>query len=221
MEIDTYKAHIIFDCDGTLISSQESVYTCISEMMQVLLEREVARSEVIEKYTPNIHQILVNFQVPQEKLENKEYLNDLWSDIAAKHSNDHPSFPGIMELLKQLEQENYAIYVWTARDRASTLEILKKASIMPLVIEMRCLDDTTPKPHPQGIKELVDHVDKSKVMVIGDSFTDIQGATSYGCASIGALWSFHVNADELEAHGASYLAKDPSECLKYIQEHFN
>lgn len=220
MQPDPYKGHLVFDCDGTLISSQEGVFQCVSEFMATILKREVSRQEVIEKYTADIYEILERFEIPVEIRRDQQYLNKLWSQTAAKHSHDHPAFEGMNEMLSSLAKENYALYVWTARDRASTLELLKKVGIMPFIHDMRCLDDTTPKPHPQGIIELVGDFDKSKAMIIGDSFTDIQGANSFGCASIGALWSFHVDKKSLEKEGATYLASSVAECKEVIDQHF-
>ena len=220
MVTDDYKGHLVFDCDGTLISSQEGVFQCISEFMGDILQREVTRDEVVEKYTPDIFEILERFQIPDKIRKDRDYLNAKWSEIAAKHSSDHPAFPGIVEMLKYFQAKNYALYVWTARDRASTLEILKNEGIMPLIIDMRCLDDTIAKPHPQGIEELVGDFDKKKVIIIGDSFTDIQGAKSFGCASIGVTWSFHVEAAPLENEGATYIAATVEECQQQIENYF-
>ena len=125
--------------------------------------------------------------------------------------------PGIMKLLQELRERNFALYVWTARGRASTLALLKGLDMMPFFWDLRCVDDTTPKPHPQALEELVGDQPKDRIVMIGDSFSDIQGAKSFGCYSIAAAWTPYAQKQKMLDMGPDFVCEDTSECLEMIE----
>ena len=147
------EKHIVFDCDGTLVDTSQSLY----------------------------------------KL-----------------------YDGIRDLLEQLDSSHF-LYVWTARDRASTQRIFKELSISHFFEGIYTSDDTYPKPLMKGLMELLGPVDKSLVWVIGDTTHDIFGAKNYGAKSIGACWNSNVNPVNLKQSGAEFIAMKPIDCLLVIQ----
>lgn len=128
-------------------------------------------------------------------------------------------FPGVKELLVQLKQMNFSLYVWTARDRKSTLEYLKNLEISHIFADISTATDCTPKPHPEGLEEMFMGVDPKTVVHVGDSYTDIIGAAKFGCTSIGALWAHNTqeSRDTLEHFKADYICETPDEVLKVIK----
>lgn len=46
----------------------------------------------------------------------------------------------------------------------------------------------TPKPSIDGLEALLIEAPKEEILVIGDSFGDVIGGTSFGAFSVGALW---------------------------------
>ena len=56
---------------------------------------------------------------------------------------------------------------------------------------------------------------KEEVLYIGDSSTDIKTALNAGLSSIGVNWGFRGEA-ELKREGATYIAYQPSDILKYL-----
>lgn len=135
-------------------------------------------------------------------------------------SGEYILFDGIRNLIFKLKNLNYKLYVWTGRDRASTISILKSLDIIEFFEDLRCFDDTIPKPHPQGPSELIDEcVDKDKVFVIGDSPSDIIGASQFGCHFVGALWHDEQIKLKLESNGAKDFAISPDLCLPIIENY--
>ena len=104
-------------------------------------------------------------------------------------SGNYQLFPGILELLQELKAENFALYIWTARPRSSTQAIINQLNIAKYFLEISCVDDCLGKPHPQGLEQLTAGVDKKRILHIGDSTTDIEGATAYGIDVIAACWN--------------------------------
>ncbi len=215
--VEEIKGHIVFDCDGTLISSQEGIIKGIQQLLREVLKREVSRTEVVEKYTADMYDLALRFGLNISDETIRDALFKRWIEISNQDQLKYVLFDSMRELLIKLGESGYRLYVWTARDRMSTMAILKSLDVAKFFYEFRCLDDTIPKPHPKGLEEMLENVDKSKVIMIGDSITDIQGAKSFGCQSIAALWCTHVNEEYLDEVGPSFKAKTPIDCLEIIE----
>jgi len=211
------KGHIVFDCDGTLISSQEGIIKGIQQLMGEVLKRDVPRDEVLEKYTADMFELGKRFGLDISDETIRETILNRWIEISNQDQLKYILFDGIKELLVKLSAAGYRLYVWTARDRMSTLAILRSLDAAKYFYEFRCLDDTIPKPHPKGLEEMLSEYDKKKVFVIGDSLTDLQGAREYRVKSIAALWCGHVNEESLDEVGADFKAKKPADCFEIIE----
>jgi phosphoglycolate phosphatase len=126
-------------------------------------------------------------------------------------------YPGIRELLVQLSQE-HLLYVWTARDRVSTLRILRENGIYRFFEALSTVSDAPPKPHIGGLVGLLGETSRSSICVIGDSSNDILGAKCFGVLSIGAVWNPQASAHHLTEAGADFIVSHPSECSKLVDQ---
>jgi phosphoglycolate phosphatase len=126
-------------------------------------------------------------------------------------------FPGIKELLVELSRE-HQLYVWTARDRLSTLRILEDCEVKGLFEAFATISDAPPKPATGGLFNLLSSTVKESICVIGDSSNDMLGAKSFGVLAIGAIWNIDANAQFLRHSGADFIVSHPSECSKLIQQ---
>lgn len=125
-------------------------------------------------------------------------------------------FPGIKELIMELAP-HHQLYVWTARDRLSTLRILDENGIGHYFEAFATITDCPPKPHVGGLQTLLGKTSKSSICVIGDSGNDMLGAKNFGVTGIGATWNGETNSEYLKASGADFIVSHPSECSKLIE----
>jgi phosphoglycolate phosphatase len=132
-------------------------------------------------------------------------------------------FIGMREFLQKLKEENFKLYVWTARPRSSTILSLKKLDLTHFFTDLYCFDDGAPKPSPEGLAKLTEPIsplDKKRILHIGDSFTDFEGAHSFGIEVIAACWN---NPDQVikYAEYADYTATNLQECHAIIKRKFH
>src|SRR5690554_4376194 len=146
----------------------------------------------------------------------KHIVFDCDGTLVDPHSKNRPLYPGIMELLKELREDGHLRYVWTGRDRASTLRILSENKVLSFFEEIFTIDDGSAKPSPEGLEKMLSGVNKKSICVIGDSYADMLGAKHFGVMSIGALWNNITSSEELRAYSADFLVKDPKVCSKVI-----
>jgi phosphoglycolate phosphatase len=129
-------------------------------------------------------------------------------------------FKGMKELLQDLKSQQFELFIWTARPRRSTIESIKRLDVAQYFTEIYCFDDGIPKPHPMGLAELTNGQPKEKILHIGDSLTDFDGAKAYGIEVIAACWN---TPDQVQKYVqlADYIALTIDECRQIIFKKFN
>ncbi len=125
-------------------------------------------------------------------------------------------FTGIPELLQKLVNEEFQLYIWTGRDRPSTLKLLEKNHLMRYIHDLRTSPEVAPKPYPQGLQEMLSGIDPKNCVMIGDSWADMKGAQLFGCHALGAAWDKKVDRAALKEFGAQTLVSSPGECYDAI-----
>lgn len=130
-------------------------------------------------------------------------------------------FEGIRELLEELKSAGFELYVWTSRPRASTQESLKKFALGPFFSDIYCYDDGLPKPSPNGLAQLTEGIKKDKILHIGDSLTDIDGAKAYGIEVVLACWNNPDQVQKYNVDSAIYTAVNLKELRAIIKGKFH
>lgn len=204
--------NIVFDCDGTLISSHQAVLRSLQQLVSEERGQKIPFSEIESGYDADMLRCAQNFNLD---VKNPARLLKRWSELSRVHARA-AAYPGIAELLETIENSGMRLLVWTGRDRASTLELLRAAGILRFFEELCCSDDTTPKPHTAGLARLLDGEEKNQCIHIGDSYTDVQGARNYGIRSVGALWGEHASQSEFKNWPADYWCEKPAELLEIL-----
>ncbi len=215
IEPEKAKGHIVFDCDGTLISSHQAIIMGLQKLMTDELGRMVGLDEINEKLDMRMDVIAHNFGLDISTPAEQKRLLDKWALISQKTEYQYALFEGIKDLLLELSKREYSLYVWTGRDRKSTLSILKDLGVIHTFFDFRTASDGIPKPHPQGMSELVGDFEKNNVILIGDTVADQQGASNYGCHFLPAGWNPNC---QFEGLTSDQLIKDPMDCLGHIDK---
>jgi phosphoglycolate phosphatase-like HAD superfamily hydrolase len=129
-------------------------------------------------------------------------------------------FTGMKDFLAELKSLGFTLVVWTARPRKSTLEITKRLDISQFFDEFYCFDDGLPKPNIAGLSTLCDGIDKNKILHIGDSLSDIDGAKAFGVEVVAACWGDLNMLDKFQPL-ANYTARNLEECRSIIKGKFH
>jgi len=125
-------------------------------------------------------------------------------------------YAGIPELLQRLQENEFELYVWTGRDKPSLQRFLQQCGLAKYFLDIRCSGDCSPKPHPDGLRQMLDGKLPAQCVVIGDSWADMKGADNFGAHGIGALWNKSVDPETLKEYGARALVSTPALCYDVI-----
>jgi phosphoglycolate phosphatase len=87
-------------------------------------------------------------------------------------------FPGVYEMLVQLNETGYRLAVATGKTRAGLQEALQATGTEELFCITRCTDETASKPDPRMLREIIQHTHtaKERSLMVGDSIHDLQMA---------------------------------------------
>lgn len=210
--------HVVFDFDGTLVSSMEAVFIGLQKVFSEHLNRPISRQELERVFHHEPKVMCERLGVVEPQIQSQ--LFERWREITAAGKVEYSFFEHVDHMLDELKQKGFQSYIWTARDKHSTLEILESVGRPDFFVDLRSATCCEVKPNPEGLKQMLGDVPKDDVIMIGDSFTDVYGARNFGCSSIAAGWCPMVKMETLQELGATYIATNPLECLQLILKHF-
>jgi phosphoglycolate phosphatase len=102
-------------------------------------------------------------------------------------------FAGALDMLNTLKARNHLLSVATGKSRSGLNEALNSVQLKGLFHATRTADETTSKPHPQMLLELMAElgVSPARTLMIGDTTHDLQLALNAGCPSVGVSYGAH------------------------------
>lgn len=180
--------NIIFDLDGTLVSSMQTAIKGILESIEVGSGKQIDANLLPLGRTP---QMIIRDFVPEVDW-NKALLH--WENFELNIFENIQIFKGVEELLSELKARGVFMAVYTGRDRLGTTRILEHKTWIPNYFShdsIRCGDDLTGhKPSPLPIEDLCQKysLDKNATLMVGDHPVDAHAAKAAGVHFAAALW---------------------------------
>lgn len=189
---------IIFDFDGTIIHSRDTIYEINRIVFGQLLEREVSLEESKNKFHSEFVKLFEAFEITCPR--KKEQALQAWGLVSDQFT--YQLFDDIPQLLQRLSLTGVRLHLWTARDEYSARKILKHHQLEKLFVSMSFANSVHSKPHSQSLTFDWQSVPKNQILMIGDTPTDILSAKNIGAISASALWDPHAHKHSVIAAGA-------------------
>jgi phosphoglycolate phosphatase-like HAD superfamily hydrolase len=208
------RAHVIFDNDGTMVNSESNFLSVIVDILPKYLDRAVTLDEVKKTFIPDWQQFLTNLGLENPSTD---IIREIITDVINANKDYIPElYPGILELIHKLHQNNIATYVWTARDERSAMDIFNHYEMVELFTQMQFMDTCISKPDPNGLELMLGDIPKEKIVHIGDSVVDINGASSFNVPCLIVDWDKRYNAQEFMDQGAKEVFSDVDKLYDWI-----
>ena len=212
---------VIFDLDGTLIDSLTDLALATNHALRLngFPEHSVDK---YKQFVGNGLGKLIERALP-EKRRNPSVQEQVKADFLkyySAHLNDHTRpYPGITELLDELEKHRIALAVATNKPQPAARTIVAEIfKGFPFAIVLGQTLGRPVKPDPAIVYEIMKTTGarSAEALYVGDSGVDMQTAYHAAITAIGCLWGFR-DAVELKGSGASHLVSEPSEILKFCK----
>ncbi|MCD7823398.1 MAG: HAD-IA family hydrolase [Oscillospiraceae bacterium] len=212
---------VIFDLDGTLVDTAEDLGDSVSAALREL-GLPVHTTEEYISFVGNGTLMLVKRSLPENLREDEELLNkahDLFCNHYAGHYLDKSRvYDGIPEVVKSLKSAGLKLYVMTNKPYQFASKIIDEcfpAGTFELVAGSG--QGFPRKPDPSYENHLIElsGADKSEVIHIGDSATDVETAHNAGLKCIACTWGFRSRESLIAAEG-DYIVDEPGEILEIL-----
>lgn len=217
------KKAVIFDLDGTLADSLESIWysanqaiaTCgypeialekyklfVGDGAEALIRRCLAYSGDVEGV--NFEKAFLKYQV-------------IFKEYCMYHVKP---YEGIVDMLDTFKQNGLKIAVLSNKPHERTVNVVESIFGKGYFDEVLGQRDNRPKkPNPSGVYELAEKmgVEISDIAYVGDTCTDMMTGKNAGAWTIGVLWGFRDRA-ELEEYHADAIVEHAEALTKLVLE---
>lgn len=211
---------IVFDCDGTLLDTYELIENIVLETFKEINPTyKMTLDEAHTFFGPYINDTFKKYAKDEQEL-------NLYIDTYGKYAElltakYIKTYPGIKEALAELKTQGYIICVASNKISKEVNRGLKLCGIDKYIDDVIGAElMTEAKPSPNCINQLKDKYKVKKVLMIGDTETDIltgKNASSFTC---GVTWCVSTYED-FKKWGADEIVSDPKELVKLGEKYAN
>lgn len=218
---------VIFDCDGTLVDSQNVICAAMEMAFANAGLAAPPRESVLEIVGLSLPEAIARVKetqaIPHDAAllevlleEYKQAFTVLRQDPALKE----PMFPGAREgVLALAGRDNVLLGIATGKSRRGVDRFLGRNDLAGCFATIQTADDAPSKPHPAMIEQAMagTGADPAATVMVGDTSYDMAMARNAGVAGLGVGWGYHPPEALYEA-GAATVAADFAGLLAAIDE---
>ena len=208
---------IILDWDGTLVDSTAHI---------VKIMRRAAASTGLPVPAPDAVRHIIGLGLPEAvRCLYPDIDSHRVSELCEAYSHCYmnacesppPLFPGVLEGLEQMRAEGLLLAIATGKSRRGLERELNARSMGEYFHISRCADETTSKPHPRMLREILKETGKSQreAVMVGDTLHDMKMARNAGVRAVAVTYGAHSRED-LQAFEPDLLADDFCTILDWL-----
>lgn len=190
------KKLCIFDFDGTIFDSLTDVAKCFNKTFEYLGYEKLDLEFFKESLGGNVDQIISLILKDKNNPENIELVKNTYEKIYNNDLKENTKlYDGILEVLLQLQKEDYILAINSNRNPKSIKEFINKYAADINFVDIQGHVDRNPsKPHPYGVNVIMSkaNVTNENTIYIGDSITDIKTAENANVDCLLVRWGYGV-----------------------------
>lgn len=127
-------------------------------------------------------------------------------------------YEGIPELLEKLKEAGVALAVLSNKPHAETIRVIEALfgkDYFDIIQGQK--EGVAIKPSPEGVFQILEKLSlkAEDILYLGDTATDMKTGKAAGAFTVGALWGFRER-DELEESHADAIIEHPLQLLEYL-----
>lgn len=188
---------IIFDCDGTLVDSQNAIVSAMNAAFVAhglkLAPRQSVMGVVGLSLVPAIARLLP--RVDRDIVEKvAESYKQRFAEMRNQPQHDEPLFPNVKETLQALAaRPGVRLGIATGKSIRGVEAVLDREGWRGLFSTIQTADTNPSKPHPGMVLRAMSEVAAlpGETLMVGDTTFDIDMARAAGAHAIGVSWGYH------------------------------
>ena len=211
---------VIFDLDGTLVDTADE-FVVVVQALRAEHGRDAMDPQRIRASVSNGARALVSLalDMPEEAAgfeTQRLRLLELYSEVLGTVAGP---YPGISELLAELQLRGVRWGIATNKPRAYTQPLLERLDMQPQPGSVVCPDDVTErKPHPESLLRNCRELGcaPAEAIYIGDHLRDIEAGRRAGMYTIAAAYGYIEPGDDPYGWGADAHADNSADLHRLI-----
>ena len=227
---------VLLDLDGTLTKSDEGIQTCVKRAYDIMGYPRPTQQQLDTFIGPPIQESMARYGVPENMLDRgielyrEGYNTAMFPDplhegklVPGMYLNQ--VYDGIVEALDTLRTKGYFLAVATCKPEPQAVSIIEYFGLdKKLDGTWGASLDNSRLHKDQVIRYCFESIgfDASageKAIMVGDRWTDADGAHEVGLDCIGCNWGY-AEPGELADHGVTLFADHPSDLPAVIDGYF-
>lgn len=213
---------VIFDCDGTIVDSQNGIHAAMMHAYGALSLAPPLRCDTISVIGLSLPEAFLRLS-PHESEATRRALAERYklafTDVRHDPAHHEPLFEGAAEVIAALaRRDDVRLGIATGKSMRGVLRLFDREGWHDHFATVQTADNHPSKPHPSMIAAAMAEVGASpmRTVMIGDTSFDVEMARAAGVGAIGVTWGYHP-ADALNASGAHALVGDYAELPAAIE----
>ncbi len=198
---------VIFDCDGTLVDSQNAICAAMDLAFDGLGLQPPRRSEVLAVVGLSLPEAFEAL-APEQPASMRAALADGYKAAFPRHAPSpmprDPLFAGAKSAIEALaRREDIVLGIATGKSRRGVDRLLDQESWHGLFRTIQTADGHPSKPHPSMIDTAMREagIGQDSTVIVGDTTFDITMGLNARVTTIGVAWGYH-DVSALERAGA-------------------
>ncbi|MGB0468266.1 MAG: HAD family hydrolase [Pontibacterium sp.] len=212
---------LIFDWDGTIIDSAARI---VSSMQAAA--RDLSLGDLTDDQVRNIIGLglpeAIRELIPGATQDDVEQMRLRYAHYYLG-IDDTPThlFPGVQNSLERMHKKGIRMAVATGKSRRGLERIFAETGLAYIFEVSRCADETTSKPHPHMLEEILAEtgVKAEEALMIGDTEFDLDMGCRAGMDVIGVSYGAH-HVDRLTKYDPVLLVHQFPELESWIESRY-
>lgn len=207
---------ILFDLDGTLTDSGEGIMKSVVYALSHYGIKAPTEAELRTAVGPPLTESFTRFGVPADQLE--EAIKIYRSRYIPVGRFENYPYPGVRELLEQLQKDGHKLYVATSKPEWMAIEILEHFDLAKyFVLICGAATDLSRNSKEAVIAHLLSQCDAQEdPVMVGDTAYDVIGAKAHKIPCIGVSWGYGKE-DSMVASGSAAIAHSMQELYELLK----
>ncbi len=232
------KKAVIFDLDGTLADTLESIAWCVNRTLEDMGLPVIAGQERFKQLVGNGARMLMARalclagDVPGPGEDKTDVDGIVVATARMEEAMERYTryfekgcmyrvkpYAGIGRLLQGLKEQNVRIAVCSNKPHENAVYVVESLFGKGYFDDVQGqLPGVPKKPAPDGVYMILERLglQKEDVLYVGDSGVDMDTGRAAGLTTVGVLWGFR-GKEELLEHGADALAENPGQLLDCLK----
>lgn len=208
---------IFFDLDGTLTDSGPGIMNCAQLALDHFGIPVEDRAQLRAFVGPPLRQSFARFGVPAEDID--EAIRVFRGRYVPVGKFENSPYPGIQDLLRELKEAGYALFVATSKPEVTAVEVLEHFQLAQYFDRICGASlEAGRESKADVITYLLAQIgDPGQTVMVGDTDYDVIGAKAHGIPTIGVTWGYG-EAAAMESAGAIALADTPQALRSLLEQ---